>query len=231
MSHAHRPPISRQELAKMIDHSLLRPTLTRADTVAGIELALRYNTAAVTIKPCYVPLAAEMVRGTDVLVDPVICFPLGYDTTETKVFQARQAIDQGAHEIDMVLNVGALLGGEYGYVRDDIAAVVLAVQGAPVKVILEIAYLNDEQIVTACRLSEEAGARFVKTSSGFAPSGYTVEAVRLMRASVSERVQVKAAQGVRTLADALAVREAGAARFGATATAAIMQEWEDAYGG
>lgn len=228
---AKSPPISREELAKMIDHSLLKPTVTRADTVAGIELGLGYNVAAVTVKPCYVPLAADMVKGSDVRVDPVICFPLGYDTTETKVFQTRQVIKQGAHEIDMVLNVGALLGGEYDLVRDDIAAVVEAAGGATVKVIFEIAYLNDEQIVRACHLSEEAGAHFVKTSSGFAPSGYTIEALKLMRANVSEKVQVKAAHGVRDLEGALAVRAVGTTRFGATQTEKIMKEWEKAYGG
>ncbi len=224
------PPITREELARMIDHSLLRPTITRHDTVEGIKIALKYNVAAVTVKPCYVPLAAEMIAGSAVKVNPVICFPFGYDTTATKAFQTRELVAQGAQEIDMVLNVGALLGGEDDLVRDDIAAVVDAAAGAVVKVILEIAYLNDDQIVHACHLCEQAGAHFVKTSSGFAPSGYTIAALRLMRASVSERVQIKAAHGVRSLADALEVRAVGVTRFGATQTEKIMEEWEAAYG-
>ena len=223
-------PISRAELAKMIDHSLLKPTVTRDDTIAGLEVALKYDVAAATVKPCYVPLAASVLAGSDVKVNPVICFPFGYDTTATKVAQTREVVAQGAQEIDMVLNVGALLGGELGLVQDDIADVVEAAEGRTVKVILEIAYLDNSQIVTACKLCEAAGAHFVKTSSGFAPSGYTLEALRLMRASVGERVQVKAAHGVRSLADALAVREVGTTRFGATQTEKIMAEWEAAYG-
>jgi deoxyribose-phosphate aldolase len=224
------PEISREALAKMIDHSMIRPTVTRADTIAGIELGLKLNVAAVTVKPCYVPLAAEMVSGSDVLVDTIVGFPHGDETMAAKAFQTRELVQQGAHEIDMVLNIGALLGGEYALVRDDIADVVQAAAGAIVKVILEIAYLSEEQIIRACRLSEAAGAHFIKTSTGFAPSGYTIEALKLMRANVSDRVQVKAAHGVRSLAAALEVRAVGVTRFGATQTEKIMREWEEAYG-
>ena len=230
MSNQSEVAITREQLAKMIDHSMLKPTVTRADTVEGLQIAQRYRVAAATVKPCYTALAAQMLQGSEVLVNTVVGFPHGDETTETKAFETRYLVGQGAQEIDMVLNIGALLGGEYDLVGDDIAAVVQAAGGATVKVILEIAYLSDELIVRACHLCEQAGAHVVKTSTGFAPSGYTIEALKLMRASVSERVQVKAAQGVRTLADALAVREAGATRFGATAPAAIMREWEDAYG-
>lgn len=236
-----RLAITRKELAKMIDHSLLKPTLTAQDTVRGLEVALKYEVAAATVKPCYTALSAEVLRGSDVKVNPVICFPMGYDTTETKVAATRQAIDQGAQEIDMVMNLGAFFNGDYDFVRDDIAAVVQATRGAPVKVIFETGYFtSNEQIIRACRLSEEAGVSFVKTSSGFAGSpwtndrgetvGYTLDMLRLMRASVSDKVQVKAAQGVRTLEDALIVREIGASRFGASSTEKIMQEWEIAYG-
>ncbi len=224
-------PITRHDLAKMIDHSLLKPTVTRADTLAGLEVALRYDVAAATVKPCYVALAADVLRGSAVKVNPVIDFPFGYGTTASKAAQTRELIALGAQEIDMVLNAGALLGGEYDAVQADVAAVVEAAGGAVVKVILEVAYLNDAQIVKACQLCEAAGAGFVKTSSGFAPSGYTLEALTLMRQSVGERVQVKAAHGVRSLADALAVRAVGVTRFGATQTEKIMAEWEAAYGG
>jgi deoxyribose-phosphate aldolase len=222
-------PISQEALAKMIDHSMIKPTVTRAATVAGLEVALRYNVAAATVQPCYVPLAAERLAGSEVLVDTIVGFPFGYDATATKAYDTRQLVAQGAQEIDMVLNIGALLGGEYDLVRDDIAAVVEAA-GMVVKVIFEIAYLSDAQIVRACQLSEEAGAHFVKTSTGFAPSGYTVEALKLMRASVSDKMQVKAAHGVRSLAAALEVRALGVTRFGATQTEKIMAEWEAAYG-
>lgn len=234
-------PFSREYLAKMIDHSLLKPTLTREDTIKGLEVALEYQVAAATVKPCYTELAAGVLKGSDVAVNPVICFPLGYDTTEVKVAACRQAIDQGATEIDMVMNLGAFLSGDYDFVRDDITAVVEAAQGMPVKVIFETGYFtDDDQIVKACELSEAAGVAFVKTSSGFAPSpwtnqagemvGYTMDMLKLMRASVSDRVQVKAAQGVRTLDDAIEVHKIGVTRFGASRTATIMTQYNERYG-
>lgn len=234
-------PITRLELSKMIDHSLLKPGLTKEDTIKGLEVAMREQVAAATVKPCYTSLAADILEGSDVMVNPVICFPLGYDTTETKVFATRQAIDEGAHEIDMVLNLGALFGGEYQLVQDDIAAVVEAAQNRIVKVILETGYYNDMNlIVKACQLIETAGGHFVKTSSGFASSpyknefgetvGYTLEILKLMRDSVSDKVEVKAAQGVRRLNEALEVIEIGVTRFGVSGTAALMNEYDQAYG-
>ena len=236
-----KAPLTRLELSKMIDHSLLKPTLTREDTLKGLEVAIKEQVASATIKPCYTALAAEMLKGTGVMVNPVICFPLGYDTTETKVFETKQVIDQGAEEIDMVLNLGALFGGDYQYVQDDIAAVVEAAQGLTVKVILETGYYEDlDLIVKACQLIEAAGGHFVKTSSGFASSpyknefgetvGYTNDILRLMRASVSDKVQVKAAQGVRRLKDALEVIEIGVTRFGVSRTTELMKEYDEAYG-
>lgn len=223
-------PITRQELAKMIDHSLLKPTVTRQETIQGIMVARSYNVAAATVKPCYTALAAEMLHGSGVMVNTVVGFPHGGEATVTKAFQTEYLIEQGAQEIDMVLNIGALIGGEDDLVRRDIASVVNAAAGATVKVILEIAYLNDEQIVRACQHAEAANAHFVKTSTGFAPSGYTLEALKLMRANVSKLLQVKAAHGVRNLESALAVRAVGVTRFGASQTEKIMQEWDDAYG-
>lgn len=234
-------PITRLELSKMIDHSLLKPGLTKEDTIKGLEVAMREQVAAATVKPCYTSLAADILEGSDVMVNPVICFPLGYDTTETKVFATRQAIDEGAHEIDMVLNLGALFGGEYQLVQDDIAAVVEAAQNRIVKVILETGYYNDMNlIVKACQLIETAGGHFVKTSTGFASSpyknefgetvGYTLEILKLMRDSVSDKVEVKAAQGVRRLNEALEVIEIGVTRFGVSGTAALMNEYDQAYG-
>ena len=235
------PPITREALAKMIDHSLLKPELTWEGTLKGLEVAMAYDVAAATIKPCYTRLAADVLKGSSVFVNPVICFPLGYDTTAVKAAATRQAVDEGADEIDMVLNLGALFDGEFDFVRDDIAAVVKAAQGKTVKVILETGYYKDmDLIVKACQLIEEAGGHFVKTSTGFASSpyknehgetvGYTNEILKLMRESVSEIVQVKAAQGVRRLPDALEVIEIGATRFGVSRTEALMKEYDETYG-
>lgn len=219
--------ITFEQLAQTIDHSLLKPEMTEAEIIAGCELALRYNVASVCVKPCYVALAAKLLAGSTVAVGTVIGFPHGAHTTATKVFEAQDAMNNGATELDMVLNIGELRSGHTEYVRADIAAVVAVARGkALVKVILENAYLADEQKVLACRLVEEAGADFVKTSTGFSPSGATIPDLKLMRASVSAGVQVKAAGGVRTLDAALDVIDAGCTRFGATATAAILDEFK-----
>ena len=215
-----------EQLAKTIDHSLLRPELTEADVVSGCELASPYHAASVCVKPCQVALAAGLLRGSDVAVGTVIGFPHGAHTTATKVFEAQDVLGNGAVELDMVINIGELRAGHADHVQQDSHAVVDAARGkAIVKVILENAYLDTEQKVLACKLAEAAGADFVKTSTGFAPSGATLDDLRLMRASVSPRVQVKAAGGVRTLDAALDVIEAGATRIGATATAVILDEF------
>ncbi len=216
------------QLAKVIDHSLLKPELTEPEVVDGCKLAAKYNTATVCVKPCHVKLAAEMLKGTDVKVSTVIGFPHGSNLTAIKVAEAQAAMDDGAVELDMVLNIGALRSGQAGYVRNDIQAVCDAAhaRGAKVKVIFENAYLNDEQKILACQLSEAAGADWVKTSTGFASSGATLEDLRLMRAHTSPKVQVKAAGGVRTLDAILAVIDAGVTRCGATATAVILDEFE-----
>jgi deoxyribose-phosphate aldolase len=217
-----------QQVAKLIDHSLLRPELTEAEVVTGCELARAYHTATVCVKPCHVPLAKRLLEGSDVLVSTVVGFPHGGATTAVKVFEAQDAIAAGARELDMVLNIGELRSAHTDYVYADIKAVVDVAHPlqVKVKVIFENAYLTDEEKVLACRLSEKAGADWVKTSTGFAPSGATLDDLRLMRASVSEHVQVKAAGGVRTLDALLAVMEAGCTRSGATATAAILDDFK-----
>lgn len=233
-------PLTRLQLSKMIDHSLLAPHLTMQDTIAGLEVAMHEEVAAATVKPCYTKLAVKVLKGSGVMVNPVICFPLGYDLRSTKVHATQQAVDEGADEIDMVLNLGALFGGDYDDVHEDIVAVVEAAQGHTVKVILETGYYKDlDLIVKACQLVESAGAQFVKTSSGFAPSpytneygetvGYTLDILRLMRRSVSDAVQVKAAQGVRRLQDALDVIEIGVTRFGVSRTESLLKEYDEAY--
>lgn len=220
--------ITYEQLAKVIDHSLLRPELTEADVIAGCELAARYHTATVCVKPCHVKLSKELLKNSDVMVSTVIGFPHGSNLTAIKVAEAQQAIEDGAVELDMVLNIGQLRSGKTDYVRDDIKAVcdLAHARGAKVKVILENAYLTDEEKILACKLSEQAGADWVKTSTGFAPSGATLEDLRLMRANVSEKVQIKAAGGVRTLSALLDVIDAGVTRCGATATAAILDEFK-----
>jgi deoxyribose-phosphate aldolase len=225
--------ITYPQLAKVIDHSLLKPELTSEDVIAGCALARQYNTASVCVKPCHVRLAAEQLQGSEVKVTTVIGFPHGSNVTAIKVAEAQQAMDDGAVELDMVLNIGELRSGHADYVRADIQAVCEAAhaRGAKVKVILENAYLTDEQKVLACHLAEQAGADWVKTSTGFAPSGATLADIRLMRGSVSPRVQVKAAGGVRTLDALLDVIDAGVTRCGATATAAILDEFKRRYPG
>jgi deoxyribose-phosphate aldolase len=223
--------ITYHQLAKTIDHSLLKPELTEADVIAGCKLARQYDVASVCVKPCHVKLAKQQLEGSDVAVGTVIGFPHGSNTTPVKVFEAQQALQDGAVELDMVLNIGELRSGNADYVRRDIQAVVEAARGkALVKVILENAYLNDEQKRLACRLVEEAGADFVKTSTGFAPGGATLEDLRLMRASVGPQVQVKAAGGVRSLEAILDVIDAGATRVGATATAKILDAYTEKHG-
>jgi deoxyribose-phosphate aldolase len=215
-----------EQVAKTIDHSLLRPELTEAEMRAGCELALAYHVASVCIKPSGVPLAVRILSGSDVAVGTVIGFPHGGAATGVKAFEAQQALEDGATELDMVLNIGWLRSGEDARVQDDIHAVAVVAQGkALLKVILENAYLTDDEKVRGCHLAEAAGADFVKTSTGFAPSGATLDDLRLMRASVSPRVQVKAAGGVRTLDALIDVLNTGATRVGATATKPILDEF------
>ncbi|MCL2588664.1 MAG: deoxyribose-phosphate aldolase [Oscillospiraceae bacterium] len=215
-----------KDIAKMIDHSLLRPELTVADVTAGCEVAKKYDVASVCVKPADVLLAGEVLKGSDVMNTTVIGFPHGSSKTETKVFETEQAIKDGAVEVDMVLNYGRLRSGDIAYVEQDVKAVVDAAHkhNVVVKVIFENCFLNDEEKIAACQLCERAGADFVKTSSGFGTGGATIEDLKLMRANTAPHIQVKAAGGVRTLDNALAVRSVGTTRFGATATAAIMDE-------
>ena len=214
------------DIAKMIDHSLLRPELTQQDIRKGCEIAIKYNVATVCCSPTEVPLVKQLLEGSDIKTTTIIGFPHGYNKTETKVFEAEQALKDGAVELDMVLNISRLISGDYEYVKNDIQAVVEVAHrhNALVKVIFENHYLTDEQKRRACELAEAAGADFVKTSTGFADGGATHEDLRLMRECVSEKVQVKAAGGVRDLEAAVKVREIGCTRFGATATEAIMEQ-------
>ena len=219
--------VTERQLAKTIDHSLLKPELDDAFVEAGCRLAVEYDVASVCVRPVDVKRAVAILDGSDVAVGTVIGFPHGSSTTATKAFEARDALANGATELDMVLQVGALRSGRDQDVRDDIAAVVAVAHdaGALVKVILENAYLNDDEKERGSRLVEAAGADFVKTSTGFAPSGATHEDLALMRRVTSPHVQVKAAGGVRTLDDLLAVMNLGVTRIGATQTKVILDDF------
>ncbi|MDL2218925.1 deoxyribose-phosphate aldolase [Ruminococcaceae bacterium OttesenSCG-928-O06] len=213
--------MTRNELAKTIDHTILKAEATRAQVEETILYARGQGTASVCLNPCWVPLAADLLAGSGVAVCTVIGFPLGATTSYAKAKETEAAREQGAAEMDMVLNIGALKSGMEDYVLADIKAVVHA-SDALVKVILETCYLTDAEIAAACRLAAEAGATFVKTSTGFGPQGATAENVRLMRQSIPLEMQVKAAGGIGTLQDALAMLDAGASRIGASRTAAIL---------
>ncbi len=219
--------LAERDIAKTIDHSLLRPELDDAFVADGCRLAAEYDVASVCVRPVDVARARAFLAGTEVAVGTTVGFPHGNHATATKVFEARRALADGATELDMVLQVGALRSGRDADVEADIAAVVEVAHaaGAIVKVIFENAYLADGEKVRACHLSEAAGADFVKTSTGFAPGGATHEDLALMRRSVSPRVQVKAAGGVRTLDALVAVMALGVTRCGATATRTIIDDF------
>jgi deoxyribose-phosphate aldolase len=225
--------LSYRDVARTIDHSLLKPELDDRFVEDGCRLAARYEVASVCVRPVDVARAKAILQGSEVAVGTVIGFPHGSSTTATKVAESRRAIEDGATELDMVINIGALKSGRDEDVRDDIAAVVGVAHeaGAIVKVIFENAYLDSDEIVRACRAAEAAGADFVKTSTGFAATGATHEDLRLMRETVSPNIQVKAAHGVRTLDALLEVMELGVTRIGATATEAILEDFKSRKGG
>ncbi len=219
--------LTERDIAKTIDHSLLRPELDDTFVVDGCRLAATYDVASVCVRPADVRRAKAILEGTDVAVGTTIGFPHGNHLTAIKVAEARQALADGATELDMVIQIGALKSGRDADVEADIRAVVEVghAAGAIVKVIFENAYLTDEEKVRACHLTEAAGADFVKTSTGFASTGATHDDLRLMRANTAAHIGVKAAGGVRTLDALLAVMELGVTRIGATATATIIDDF------
>jgi len=228
--------VSLRSLAKMIDHSLLHPTMTDEAIVAGCQLSKRCDVATACVKPYAVKLARDILDGSGVEVCAVIAFPHGNSTTAIKVLETEAAVLDGATEIDMVVNVGKVLGGDWGYVSEDIKAVNAAVvsNGALLKVIFENDYLEDRQIIKLCEICALHAVAFVKTSSGYgfvkqsngmySYQGATDHQLRLMRAYSPSCVQLKAAGGVRSLDDLLRVREIGVTRIGATATESILEE-------
>jgi deoxyribose-phosphate aldolase len=214
------------EIAAWIDHTLLKPEATAAQIKKLCEEARQYHFATVCVNPVYVSLARGLLDGSGVAVCAVVAFPLGAALPEDKAYETRRVIQNGAVEVDMVINLGALKGEAYGLVLNDILAVTDTAHehGAKVKVIIETALLTRREKILACLLAQAAGADFVKTSTGFGPGGATVEDVDLMRRVVGPAMGVKAAGGIRTLKDALAMIEAGANRIGASASVAIMSE-------
>lgn len=216
-----------EQVAKTIDHSILKPDFSYADVEAGAELALKFNTASYCIRPMDVAVAAKALSGSTVNVCTVIGFPHGSSTSAVKAFETSDAIKNGAVEIDMVLNISALLSGDFDFVEADIRGVVdvAHASGASVKVIFETAFLSDELIVKACELAEAAGADYVKTSTGFASEGATLHNVQLMKATVGDRLKVKSSGGVRTLDQLIDYMDAGVTRSGCSATQQVLEEF------
>lgn len=219
--------MKKQELAKMIDHTILKADASEAKVKEICLEAKEYGFASVCINPCNVVLAAEMLKGTEVKVCTVIGFPLGANTSKVKAFEADEAVKNGAEEVDMVINIGKLKDGDYDYVRNDIKAVADAVKGRAItKVIIETCLLNDSEKVKVCKLAKEAGADFVKTSTGFSTAGATAGDIKLMRETVGSSMGVKASGGIRSYEDAVSMIEAGASRVGASASVAICEKAE-----
>ncbi|MCK8817834.1 deoxyribose-phosphate aldolase [Natroniella sulfidigena] len=211
------------EIASIIDHTILSAEATKEEVITKCQEAKEHNFASVCINPAFVSLISKELEGSPVKVCTVIGFPLGANTAETKAFETNKAIKEGADEIDMVINIGALKSGDWEVVQEDIKAVVEAAQDkALVKVIIETCYLTEEEKKKACQVAKEAGADFVKTSTGFGTGGATVEDIRLMREVVGEELGVKASGGVRSLEDAQNMIEAGATRIGASSGVKIV---------
>ena len=221
-----------QDIAKMIDHSLLNPVMTDDDLEKGCQIALDYDVASVCMKPYYLKRCAEVLKGSTVKASTTIGFPHGGHTTAIKVAEAERALEDGGEELDMVVNIGKVLSGDWKYVRSDIKAVidVTHAQGQIVKVIFENYYLNDDQKIRLCEICGEMGADFVKTSTGYAEGGATMEDLKLMRKHAPDRVQVKAAGGVRSLDKLLEVRALGVTRVGASRTVDMLDDCKSRLG-
>jgi deoxyribose-phosphate aldolase len=221
-----------KDLSKMIDHSLLNPTLAAEDLEAGIQLSIDYDVASVCILPYYLKRCAELLKGSDVRASTTIGFPHGGHTTAVKVAEARQALADGGEELDMVVNISKVLSGDWDYVRADIKAVIEPTHeaGQKVKVIFENCYLEDDHKIRLCEICGELGADWVKTSTGYGTGGATMEDLKLMRANSPENVQVKAAGGVRSLDKLLEVRALGVTRVGASRTRDMMDEAKERLG-
>lgn len=211
-------------MARLIDHTMLRAFATEVDIRELCDEALQYNFATVTVNPAWTSFCAKKLAGSSVGVNTCVAFPLGASTAQLKVEEARDAVRNGATEIDMVINIGALKSGYPSFVEREIAAIVKAVGGTPVKVILECSYLTRDEKVAVCEMSKRAGAAYVKTATGFGNGGATVEDVQLMKATVGDSMGVKAAGGIRTFGDAMTMLRAGASRIGTSAGIEILED-------
>ncbi len=218
--------MKKKEIAAMIDHTLLKAAATPEQIQRLCTEAKEYHFASVCVNPCHVAQAAQMLKGTGVKVCTVVGFPLGANTCAVKAFETQDAVRNGAQEIDMVINIGEAKAGHFDSVREDIAAVVKAAEGTLVKVIIEACYLTDEEKQAVCRAAADAGADFVKTSTGFGTGGATVHDVALMRSCIPAGMKVKAAGGIHSYEEAVALVEAGADRIGASAGIAIVEKAE-----
>jgi deoxyribose-phosphate aldolase len=221
--------VDKGEVAKLIDHTLLKPTSTEEDVRQLCEDARKYGFASVVVNPCYVPLAKKLLRGSGVKVGTVVGFPLGASVSKVKLFEVKDAIKRGAQQVDFVINVGLLKSGRYEVVKQEMESIVRVARkrGVTTKAIIETCHLTDREKAKACKLAKEAGVDFVKTSTGFGPQGATVRDVKLMRTIVGKDLGVKASGGIRTLNQLLAMVKAGANRIGTSASVSIMRELEE----
>jgi deoxyribose-phosphate aldolase len=217
-----------ESFARLFDHSLVKPELSDEQVVAGLEMAKRYGVACVSVRPCDVDLAVRTLQGSSVKPGSVSGFPHGSQNTATKLYETRDLLRRGAREIDMVIAISKLISREFQHVQMELLQMseLCHKEGALLKVILENAYLTEELKIIACRCCERAEVDFVKTSTGFAPTGYTVEDIKLMRKHLPEEIGIKAASGIRTVDQVLEVYELGCTRIGATSTAALLDEWK-----
>ncbi len=223
------PPLSSYEdLARMIDHSVLEPDLTNTQVATALEMAKSRGIACVSVRPCDIDLAVRMLEGSGVRPGSVSGFPHGSQTTSTKLYETRDLIRRGAREIDMVIGISQLLSREFQHVQTELQQMAESChkEGAILKVILETAYLTDELKIIACRCCERAEVDFVKTSTGFAPAGYTLRDVELLRKYLPEEIGVKAAGGIRSVEQVLELHAAGCSRIGTTSTAVILEQWK-----
>ncbi|CAO3645555.1 unnamed protein product [Cunninghamella blakesleeana] len=226
--------ITYEQLAKVFDHAILKPEQTTSDVIKGCELAKKYDTKSVCVKPCDVKQASELLKGSNVLVGTVISFPHGNSPTSAKIAEALQTVEDGAIELDVVINIGHLKSGQIDTCQQEIKAVIDACHAKNpsviFKIIFENAYLTKDEIVQACKLSVAAGAHFVKTSTGFASSGATLEDIALMRANVPDHIEVKASGGIKNLDQVIELMNKGATRCGSSSTDKILDEFKQRRG-
>lgn len=222
--------LTAEKLAKVFDHAILRPDQTTEDVIKGCNVAKQYDLCSVCVKPCDVAQATELLKGTNVLVGTVISFPHGNSTTEAKIAESLQAIEDGATELDVVINIGHLKSGKYKEVEQELKDIVkmskLKLPEVIIKVIFETAYLTKEEIVKACEITVASGAEFVKTSTGFAHTGATYENIQLMKDSVPKTMEVKASGGIKNLEQVLKYLELGATRIGSSSSDQIIEEFK-----